>query len=111
MASQPVYHAQPAGFSPDEFEALLQWAAASSALRRRKALAIQGEAIMNFAQVGETAGAIWQALSTSGSLTMATLMEEIDAPQSVFFMAVGWLAREDKLEIEPSDGDYTVRLK
>ena len=66
---------------------------------------------MNFAQVGETAGAIWQALSTSGPLTMAILMEEINAPQSVFFMAVGWLAREDKLEIERTDGDYTVRLK
>jgi len=66
---------------------------------------------MNFAQVGETAGAIWQALSTAGPLEMAALMEEVDAPQGVFFMAVGWLAREDKLEIEPANGDYTVRLK
>jgi hypothetical protein len=71
MASQPVFNPQQAGFCPDEFEALLQWAAASMAWRRKKALAIQSEAIMNFTQVGETAGAIWQALSTSGPLTMA----------------------------------------
>lgn len=66
---------------------------------------------MDFTQIGETAGAIWHSLSTEGPLNMAALMEEIDAPQSVFFMAVGWLAREDKLEIEPANGDYTLRLK
>jgi len=66
---------------------------------------------MDFAQVGETAGAIWQMLSTGGPLPMAALMEDVNTPQSVFFMAVGWLAREDKLEIERANGDYVIRLK
>jgi len=26
-------------------------------------------------------------------------------------MAVGWLARENKITIEPHDGDYEMRLK
>jgi hypothetical protein len=38
-------------------------------------------------------------------------MEQVNAPQSLFFMAIGWLARENKLEVEPDGGDYTVRLK
>jgi Winged helix-turn-helix domain (DUF2582) len=111
MASQPYRITPPEELHPDEFEALLQWAAASARLTRTKSPPAQGDTIMDFAQIGETAGAIWHALSKEGPLNMAALMEEVDAPQSVFFMAVGWLAREDKLEIEPSNGDYTVRLK
>ena len=38
-------------------------------------------------------------------------MEEVDAPQSIFFMAVGWLSREDKLQIEPANGDYLISLR
>jgi hypothetical protein len=37
-------------------------------------------------------------------------MEEVNAPQSLFFMAIGWLSREDKLQFEPNGGDYVVRL-
>jgi len=111
MASQPSWFNQPELLHPDDFEALLKWAAASARLTRTKSRATQGDTLMDFTQIGETAGAIWHALSEDGPLNMAALMEEVDAPQSVFFMAVGWLAREDKLEIEPSNGDYTVRLK
>jgi len=32
-------------------------------------------------------------------------------PESLFFMAVGWLARENKITIEPCHGDYEIRLK
>jgi len=38
-------------------------------------------------------------------------MDQVPAPQSVFFMAIGWLAREDKLTFEYADGDYAVSLK
>ena len=66
---------------------------------------------MSQIQIGETAGNIWEALSSQGPLTFAALMEEINAPQSLFFMAIGWLARENKLEFEPAGGDYTIHLK
>jgi hypothetical protein len=61
-------------------------------------------------QIGETAGAIWETLAKDGPLTFAALMEEVNAPQSVFFMAIGWLSREEKLQFEPASGDYLVRL-
>jgi len=60
--------------------------------------------------IGETAGTIWETLLKEEPLTLAALMEEITVPQSVFFMAVGWLSREDKLQFEQADGDYLVRL-
>jgi hypothetical protein len=32
-------------------------------------------------------------------------------PESLFFMAIGLLARENKITIGPHEGDYEVRLK
>lgn len=61
--------------------------------------------------IGETAGFIWQTLSRQGPLNFSVLMEEVPGPQSVFFMAIGWLAREDKVTFEYADGDYAVSLK
>lgn len=61
-------------------------------------------------RIGETAGTIWETLSQQGPLTFAALMEEVNAPQSLFFMAIGWLSREEKLQFEQANGDYLIRL-
>jgi hypothetical protein len=34
----------------------------------------------------------------------------VNAPQSLFFMAIGWLSREEKLRFEQANGDYLIRL-
>jgi Winged helix-turn-helix domain (DUF2582) len=62
-------------------------------------------------KIGETAGTIWETLSRLGPLNFSSLMDQVPAPQSVFFMAIGWLAREGKLAFEYADGDYAVSLK
>ncbi len=64
-----------------------------------------------FAPIGETAGAVWHMLSDGGPTTLASLIEAAGVPESLFFMAVGWLARENKITIEPCHGDYEIRLK
>lgn len=46
-----------------------------------------------------------------GPPTFAPLIEAIAVPEGLFFMAIGWLARENKITIERDDGDYEVRLK
>ncbi len=51
-------------------------------------------------QIGETAGAVWGALAEHGPLTVARLVKEINAPRDVVLQAVGWLAREHKIDIE-----------
>jgi len=65
---------------------------------------------MSYDQIGETAGAVWEALSKDGPLTFAALMETVNVPQSLLFMAIGWLSREKKLRFESADGDHVVRL-
>jgi hypothetical protein len=97
---------------PDAFERLLRRAAATCWLARfRSHDSLKGVPTVNHYEIGETAGAIWQVLSTDGPQTFAALMEEVDAPQSIFFMAVGWLSREDKLAFEAENGDYLISLK
>jgi hypothetical protein len=51
-------------------------------------------------QIGETAGAVWRVLAENGPQSITRLIKEIDAPRDVVMQAIGWLAREHKIEIE-----------
>ena len=95
---------------PEIFDRLLRRAAAQCWLERFKRQTSKGAFTLNYDHIGETAGAVWEALSKEGPLTFAALMEEVNAPQSMFFMAIGWLSREEKLRFEQANGDYLIRL-
>lgn len=95
----------------EEFEALLHRAAASYRLAELTTHNTGGARTMAYDQIGETAGTIWQTLAEEGPRTLGGLMEKVNAPESLFFMAVGWLSREGKLEFEPAGGDYTIWLR
>jgi hypothetical protein len=64
-----------------------------------------------FEEIGIAAGAIWQALDTNGEMTLAKLKKEVDAEGALFDWAVGWLAREDKIEMMRDKRSYRVWLK
>jgi hypothetical protein len=61
-------------------------------------------------EIGETAGAIWHTLNEEGPLRLATLKKQIDVTDAVLCMALGWLAREGKVAIEPDGRSYKVQL-
>jgi predicted ArsR family transcriptional regulator len=63
------------------------------------------------AQIGETAGVIWHALDQHGPMTLAQLAKEIDAPRDVVMQAVGWLAREGKVEIAEQARKRIISLR
>lgn len=110
VTSLPLGYIPP--MAPEAFERLLRRAAATCWLARfRNQASPKGVPTVNHYEIGETAGVIWQVLSSEGPQTFAALMEEVDAPQSIFFMAVGWLSREDKLQFEPANGDYLISLR
>ena len=51
--------------------------------------------------IGETAGKVWHVLDVKGPQTIAKLIKELDdTPRDVVMQAIGWLAREGKVEIE-----------
>jgi winged helix-turn-helix protein DUF2582 len=92
------------------FDRLLRQAVTSCWVERFKKEAAKGARKVNQHGIGETAGTIWETLSREGPLSFAVLMEEVNAPQSLFFMAIGWLSREEKLQFEQANGDYLIRL-
>lgn len=96
--------------NPRDFERVLCRAAALCWLDRFRRQMSKGDYALTQYQIGDTAGAVWEVLSRKGPLPFAELLEEADVPQSLFFMAIGWLSREDKLKFEPAGGDYIVRL-
>lgn len=62
-------------------------------------------------QIGETAGNVWRVLAEQGGQTVAGIKKSIDAPDDVILLALGWLAREDKLAFETSGRSVTVSLR
>ena len=62
-------------------------------------------------QVGETAGQVWHALSSAGPLTMAQLKKKLNGSGELLSFGLGWLARENKVEIIQEKKTYVIRLK
>ncbi len=63
------------------------------------------------AQIGETAGTVWRALSENGPLSLAKLVDRVGGNRDVVMQAVGWLAREGKIDISETKRGRVVSLK
>ena len=58
-------------------------------------------------QIGEVAGCVWQELAKVETTSISKLTKSVDAPRDVVLQAIGWLARENKIEIfEKSRGRF-----
>jgi Winged helix-turn-helix domain (DUF2582) len=66
---------------------------------------------MSGVEIGHVAGEVWGVLSRNGGATLAALKKEIDAPGDVVVAAIGWLAREDKLEFSTSGRSVKLSLR
>ncbi len=62
-------------------------------------------------RVGETAGVVWRTLDSAGPMSMAKLVKATGQPRDVVMLALGWLAREDKIDIEDDGRARIVRLR
>ncbi|MHC1585586.1 MAG: winged helix-turn-helix domain-containing protein [Candidatus Syntropharchaeia archaeon] len=62
-------------------------------------------------KIGTTAGEIWHLLNERGEMSISRVTSEIDAPQSIVYMGIGWLAREDKLEFTKKTRGIFIKLK
>jgi hypothetical protein len=59
-------------------------------------------------RIGETAGLVWNYLRSNGDCSLSALEKGVEAPRSMVSMAVGWLAREGKIEVK--DEKRAVRI-
>ena len=62
-------------------------------------------------RIGETAGLVWQHLSTEGPTSLTVLARAIEVPRDLLLQALGWLARENKIEIADKGRGKIVSLK
>ena len=63
-------------------------------------------------KVGELAGKIWQALNENGKLTGKELKKYIKVrADKELYLGLGWLLREDKIDVTERDKEILVVLK
>jgi len=60
---------------------------------------------MNVETIGNNAGLIWQALSTADALGVKQIKKATKLKDKELFAALGWLAREGKVNICADDED------
>ena len=56
--------------------------------------------IMEINNIGNNAGILWNVLNTNGKMTETKLKKESGLGSAEFYTALGWLAREGKLNNE-----------
>jgi hypothetical protein len=61
--------------------------------------------------IGLVAGEIWGFLAEKEPQTLAAIKKAVTAPADVIAAAIGWLAREDKLEFTTSGRTLKIGLK
>ncbi len=67
--------------------------------------------VMVSESIGHVAGEVWRLLDQGGPQTLSQLKKRLNGGSDLLEFAVGWLAREDKLEILKEKKNTLVRLK
>lgn len=62
-------------------------------------------------EIGINAGKIWNTLYDEGAQPVKNLIKKLKMTNQDFYMAIGWLAREEKLFHFEKDGIMTICLK
>ena len=61
--------------------------------------------------IGLAAGTVWQTLSANGPMSLSKLAEAAGLNKDLVLQAIGWLAREDKIEIQERGRTKTISLR
>jgi hypothetical protein len=67
--------------------------------------------ILSQEAIGTVSGEVWQVLADRGGLSLPALKKSLDAPADLVLAALGWLAREGKLEFIISGRSVKVSLR
>lgn len=62
-------------------------------------------------EIGETAGRVWRLLESDGPQTLGQVKKKMNVKNGLIEYALGWLAREDKVEFVPEKRTYRLHLK
>jgi len=62
-------------------------------------------------QIGQTAGEVWALLDENGPQSLAKTVKAVGKPRDLVMQSLGWLAREDKIEIVEEGRARVVKLR
>jgi Protein of unknown function (DUF2582). len=62
-------------------------------------------------RVGYSAGEIWRYLLENGESSPIKIKANLGLSNTMLYLALGWLAREDKVNIVQHDYSYKISLK
>lgn len=65
---------------------------------------------MEKVKIGYDAGMVWQVLKENENIKISDLKKITQRDVKDIYMALGWLARENKIEFFKSDKEFAVRL-
>jgi hypothetical protein len=71
----------------------------------------KSERTLSEIQIGEVAGEIWGLLASGEGQTLAAIKKSVNASPDLTAAAIGWLAREDKLEFVTNGRTLKISLK
>lgn len=60
--------------------------------------------------IGEAAGRVWKALGSKDRVAVGTLTKSLKAESALVQLALGWLARENKVELKREGRNLYVSL-
>ena len=69
----------------------------------------QEEKIME--TIGQSAGQIWEYLNANGEVSLSKMRKDLDLAGNFAEMGLGWLAREDKIEMFRKGSHTKIKLK
>ena len=61
--------------------------------------------------IGTAAGVVWGFLNDNGATSLTALTKGTDLPKELALQAIGWLAREDKVDFEKTLRGRLIVLK
>jgi len=62
-------------------------------------------------QIGHTAGKIWETLRDQKPVSVSRLPKLVGEKDAVVYQALGWLAREDKIEYHTKSNRTSVSIR
>jgi Winged helix-turn-helix domain (DUF2582) len=60
--------------------------------------------------IGEMAGKVWKILGKKGRSEIFKLPQILNEKEEIVYLALGWLAREDKIEFHKKEGKTIISL-
>ncbi len=61
--------------------------------------------------IGTIAGKVWKTLNSNGKMTVTSLTKKTSEKKDQILMALGWLAKEDKLDVKKKGNITYYNLK